>query len=447
MSTAPPAITNNCLVSGTKRKENSPGLSDNSPANTHPFTGERPVDNDPRPASKKVMVTSAKEDDSNMTITNNNGPFVADKINVKPTIDLTSDHAATWERIRAEILRRSPPHLASEPLGMVLVTTLEVQLEVRRRWTPSLSLFVPSVKAKLKSISRILLSTQLLPNSKSSLRWCVVLTHILTGQTSTPSTSPQPMPFFFLHAKVDIEGSSTGSKVGNKLTSGTSCQLTRRSLEPCKDTVPENDLNGGSVPPYVCDKIKHNREKINDVPTYNGDITYYLSEIPTGEIAFRLWRNPGTYHILGRVCGLAVRLEPLPACTICGAEDHDGARCSYKDLLDKGPQPAIVIDNKVMELSPTSIPKKKKKAVRIEPEAPVTTHVYHPVAFRVAVMAVRQVLPIVESQVADLPAEEKRPYNDLIDDKELTSFDISDSSDSPTPKIDCYALLKSMSKK
>ncbi|KNE99539.1 hypothetical protein PSTG_07253 [Puccinia striiformis f. sp. tritici PST-78] len=209
--------------------------------------------------------------------------------------------------------------------------------------------------------------------------------------------------------------------------------------------------SGGSVPDlslfWLKWRIKHNREKINDVPTYNGDITYYLSEIPTGEIAFRLWRNPGTYHILGRVCGLAVRLEPLPACTICGAEDHDGARCSYKDLLDKGPQPAIVIDNKVMELSPTSIPKKKKKAVRIEPEAPVTTHVYHPVAFRVAVMAVRQVLPIVESRVADLPAEEKRPYNDLIDDKELTSFDISDSSDSPTPKIDCYALLKSMSKK
>ncbi|KAI7942040.1 hypothetical protein MJO28_012067 [Puccinia striiformis f. sp. tritici] len=403
MSTAPPAITNNCLVSGTKRKENSPGLSDNSPANTHPFTGERPVDNDPRPASKKVMVTSAKEDDSNMTITNNNGPFVADKINVKPTIDLTSDHAATWERIRAEILRRSPPHLrfratwdgfGNNPRGsvgsqkemdtiIVLVRALgKGQTEIDK---PDTSLYSALAELKIKP------------------------------KMVTPSTSPQPMPFFFLHAKVDIEGSSTGSKVGNKLTSGTSCQLTRRSLEPWWVSIFGFVLTFSPVVPSI--------------------------------IAFRLWRNPGTYHILGRVCGLAVRLEPLPACTICGAEDHDGARCSYKDLLDKGPQPAIVIDNKVMELSPTSIPKKKKKAVRIEPEAPVTTHVYHPVAFRVAVMAVRQVLPIVESRVADLPAEEKRPYNDLIDDKELTSFDISDSSDSPTPKIDCYALLKSMSKK
>ncbi|POW07619.1 hypothetical protein PSHT_09866 [Puccinia striiformis] len=403
MSTAPPAITNNCLVSGTKRKENSPGLSDNSPANTHPFTGERPVDNDPRPASKKVMVTSAKEDDSNMTITNNNGPFVADKINVKPTIDLTSDHAATWERIRAEILRRSPPHLrfratwdgfGNNPRGsvgsqkemdtiIVLVRALgKGQTEIDK---PDTSLYSALAELKIKP------------------------------KMVTPSTSPQPMPFFFLHAKVDIEGSSTGSKVGNKLTSGTSCQLTRRSLEPWWVSIFGFVLTFSPVVPSI--------------------------------IAFQLWRNPGTYHILGRVCGSAVRLEPLPACTICGAEDHDGARCSYKDLLDKGPQPEIVIDNKVMELSPTSIPKKKKKAVRIEPEAPVTTHVYHPVAFRVAVMAVRQVLPIVESRVADLPAEEKRPYNDLIDDKELTSFDISDSSDSPTPKIDCYALLKSMSKK
>ncbi|KAI7942045.1 hypothetical protein MJO28_012072 [Puccinia striiformis f. sp. tritici] len=141
-----------------------------------------------------------------------------------------------------------------------------------------------------------------------------------------------------------------------------------------KDTVAENDLKyalqidqGVSATPRwtdaICDKIKHNGEKVNGIPTYNGAITYYLSEIPSGELATRIWRHSGTSHILGRVCNWPVRLELLPACSICGAEDHDRARCSYKDLLNQGPQLAIPINNDIMELSPTSIPKKKKKTV------------------------------------------------------------------------------------
>ncbi|KAI7946032.1 hypothetical protein MJO29_012420 [Puccinia striiformis f. sp. tritici] len=60
-----------------------------------------------RPALKKAMVSSAKDIDSNMSIANNDGPFVPEEADVKPTINPSK--AASWEAIRAEILRRSPP--------------------------------------------------------------------------------------------------------------------------------------------------------------------------------------------------------------------------------------------------------------------------------------------------------------------------------------------------
>ncbi|KAI9606222.1 hypothetical protein H4Q26_004597 [Puccinia striiformis f. sp. tritici PST-130] len=60
-----------------------------------------------RPALKKAMVSSAKDINSNMSIANNDGPFVPEEADVKPTINPSK--AASWEAIRAEILRRSPP--------------------------------------------------------------------------------------------------------------------------------------------------------------------------------------------------------------------------------------------------------------------------------------------------------------------------------------------------
>ncbi|KAH9455623.1 hypothetical protein Pst134EA_023083 [Puccinia striiformis f. sp. tritici] len=225
-----------------------------------------------------------------------------------------------------------------------------------------------------------------------------------------------------------------------------------------RDTVAENDLKyalqidqGVSPTPRwtdaICDKIKHNGEKVNGIPTYNGAITYYLSEIPSGELATRIWRHSGTSHILGRVCNWPVRLELLPACSICGAEDHDGARCSYKDLLNQGPQLAIPINNDIMELSPTSIPKKKKKTVWVEPEAPIATHVHHQPSNRGRGTG-RPSGPSnrkVESQWADQLQAADPAHKEQTIRKELTFYDVSDSSDSSTPIMSRYNTLKSMS--
>ncbi|KAI9611786.1 hypothetical protein KEM48_004450 [Puccinia striiformis f. sp. tritici PST-130] len=129
----------------------------------------------------------------------------------------------------------------------------------------------------------------------------------------------------------------------------------------------------------LCSKVKHNGSKLIGPNTFNGDLTYWVTEIPKGEVPLRLWKNPGSTQIAGMVCGWPICLELLPTCMICGSEDHNGARCSYEDYLISGPSPANKPDDDIMELSPMPTikhKKKEKKAARIEaPEPEVTHHV------------------------------------------------------------------------
>ncbi|KAI9623630.1 hypothetical protein H4Q26_014357 [Puccinia striiformis f. sp. tritici PST-130] len=129
----------------------------------------------------------------------------------------------------------------------------------------------------------------------------------------------------------------------------------------------------------LCSKVKHNGSKLIGPNTFNGDLTYWVTEIPKGEVPLRLWKNPGSTQIAGMVCGWPICLELLPTCMICGSEDHNGARCSYEDYLISGPSPANEPDDDIMELSPMPTikhKKKEKKAARIEaPEPEVTHHV------------------------------------------------------------------------
>ncbi|KAI7938943.1 hypothetical protein MJO28_014522 [Puccinia striiformis f. sp. tritici] len=53
----------------------------------------------------------------------------------------------------------------------------------------------------------------------------------------------------------------------------------------------------------------------------------------------------------------------------------------------------------------------------------------------------------VERRVADLPKEGKQTYNNIINNEDLTFYALSDSLNSPTPKTNCFSILKSMSNK
>ncbi|PLW28097.1 hypothetical protein PCASD_22482 [Puccinia coronata f. sp. avenae] len=277
---------------------------------------------------KKVLRDFPTEEDSNMTIA---APYDPDEHDVKPDISALVPHPSNWEELRACVLRRSTPHIRFRATWDGIKATPRGNLE----------------EQKAEIFAR--------PSSNEPKNtW--------TGPTNTSSISPRMMRC--------SSRASTNSPYPPEEDRKTLARYLRFKvhLPACGPINPADTpadikrkyplmIDQGAVVTPRWTKaeynlVKHNGEKFNGHLTFNGDLTYYLTEIPRGEVPTRLWRGGAVGHLLGKICDWPVRLELLSTCSVCGSEDHKGQRCVYEDILAGRPVSIEIPTNEIMEISP-----------------------------------------------------------------------------------------------
>ncbi|KNE99534.1 hypothetical protein PSTG_07248 [Puccinia striiformis f. sp. tritici PST-78] len=396
------------------------------------------------------MVSSAKDIDSNMSIANNDGPFVPEEADVKPTINPSK--AASWEAIRAEILCRSPPHLrfratwdgfGRNPRGKVenqkdlnMIIVFVPALGNGRTDTEKPDISLHSALAELK------IRPKMVCRAHDHLDWpSEYAIHLAPSDALLlPASQDRHRGVFYgtrgkklayLWNLMPINAEETMSMVGQYLR-------VRTHLFACgplnsKDTVAENDLKyalqidqGVSATPRwtdaICDKIKHNGEK----PPVSGvtpALLTYLVESATGRSVLNF--SPPVRYV-----ALKTTTEPAaPTRTF-----------STKDLSSLY-QSTMISWSSVRLLSPRR--RKRLSDLSLRPQSLLTFITNHPIV--VVVLVVHQDLLIVESQWADQLQAADPAHKEQTIRKELTFYDVSDSSDSSTPIMSRYNTLKSMS--
>ncbi|OAV86482.1 hypothetical protein PTTG_01633 [Puccinia triticina 1-1 BBBD Race 1] len=118
----------------------------------------------------------------------------------------------------------------------------------------------------------------------------------------------------------------------------------------------------------ACSSVKHGGKRINGNLTFNGELSYLTTELPSGEPATLFWTDRAN-TLLGAVCGKPVEIEVLPACLICGNEEHGDEECLYLPLLNGCPVHTETPENDIMEVSPPRPdrkPKPQKKTVSFQ---------------------------------------------------------------------------------
>ncbi|WAR59674.1 hypothetical protein PtB15_11B314 [Puccinia triticina] len=108
----------------------------------------------------------------------------------------------------------------------------------------------------------------------------------------------------------------------------------------------------------ACLSVKHGGKRINGNLTFNGELSYLATELPTGEPAILFWTDRAN-TLVGAVCGKPVEIEVLPACLICGDEEHRDKECLYLPLLNGRPIHTKTPENDIMESRPRHKPSRR----------------------------------------------------------------------------------------
>ncbi|KAI7946028.1 hypothetical protein MJO29_012416 [Puccinia striiformis f. sp. tritici] len=410
MST-PTATPTSTTPASNKRKESLPSSNADSTGTTVDSAVPDLTTTSEHP-NKKSMISIYKDQDLNMTIAHQPEqatPFDPEDVDIKPDIGPTTASTDTWVQTRAKILRRSSPYIRFratwDGYGNNGRGTLESQRDLdtvvimlRALGTGRTEFEKPdlSLQSALESLN---VTPKMIQRCKDHVDWPnEYLIHLSSAHALLlPSfeertrgilwgTKGKKLAYIWNLQPITIEEENYG--IGRFLRFTThlpACgpidpsDSPATSLEKYALKIDQGQIANPCWTNALCSKVKHNGSKLIGPNTFNGDLTYWVTEIPKGEVPLRLWKNPGSTQIAGMVCGWPICLELLPTCMICGSEDHNGARCSYEDYLISGPSPANEPDDDIMELSPMPTikhKKKEKKAARIEaPEPEVTHHV------------------------------------------------------------------------
>ncbi|KAI7942036.1 hypothetical protein MJO28_012063 [Puccinia striiformis f. sp. tritici] len=439
MST-PTATPTSTTPASNKRKESLPssntdftGTTVNSAVPDLTTTSKHP--------NKKSMISIYKDQDLNMTITHQPEqatPFNPEDVDIKPDIGPATASTNTWVQTRAKILRRSSPYI-----------------RFRATWD--------GYGNNVRALESLHVTPKMIQRCKDHADWLnKYLIHLSSAHTLLlPSfeertrgilwgTKGKKLAYIWNLQPITIEEENYG--IGRFLRFTThlpACgpidpsDSPATSLEKYALKIDQGQIANPCWTDALCSKVKHNGSKLIGPNTFNGDLTYWVTEIPKGEVPLRLWKNPGSTQIAGMVCGWPICLELLPTCMICGSEDHNGARCSYEDYLISGPSPANEPDDDIMELSPMPTikhKKKEKKAAQIEapePEPEVTHHEDAPPPKRRSGAAWQRERSIRVIATA----------RNLTDMHSAMSRDYFLSSDPPTPPSDEHCYFKFQTKK
>ncbi|PLW26277.1 hypothetical protein PCANC_26485 [Puccinia coronata f. sp. avenae] len=301
---------------------------------------------------KKVLRNLPTEEDSNMTVA---APYDPDEHDVKPDISALVPHPSNWEELRACVLRRSTPHIRfratwdgikATPRGNLEEQKVRNVLVIMVRALGDGRTLVDRPDISLESaFASLKIRPALVQRAKEHLDWPnEYFVHLSPNDAMLlPSFDEHRKTLArYLRFKVHlpacgpINPADTPADIKRKYP----LMIDQGAVVTPRWTKAEYNL------------VKHNGEKFNGHLTFNGDLTYYLTEIPRGEVPTRLWRGGAVGHLLGKICDWPVRLELLSTCSVCGSEDHKGQRCVYKDILAGRPVSIEIPTNEIMEISP-----------------------------------------------------------------------------------------------
>ncbi|EFP86071.2 uncharacterized protein PGTG_12027 [Puccinia graminis f. sp. tritici CRL 75-36-700-3] len=297
------------------------------------------------------MSALGKDPDSNMQVANlENLPFYMEDVNIKPVIPLPTTIGDSWENIRQSPV--APTLHSSHAIPIDLLQLAKDHVDWPNKYmiqlSPTDALQPPSFDNRLRGVfygtegRKSAYVCNLMPIFKAEELHLVG--RFLKLKAHLPACGP-------INPKDNSEENLT--KYALKIDQG------------YRSNPRWTEIN--------CMPIKHNGEKVNSILTYNGDLTLFITSIPTREVPMKLWKSPNNKHLQGMVCGHPVKLKLLSACQTCGSEDHDVAHCLYTNHLLGAPAIPEESDNEIMEISniPEPISKKKKKAYK--PASEVST--------------------------------------------------------------------------
>ncbi|EFP92770.2 uncharacterized protein PGTG_18654 [Puccinia graminis f. sp. tritici CRL 75-36-700-3] len=297
------------------------------------------------------MSVLGKDPDSNMQVANlENLPFYMEDVNIKPVIPLPTSIGDSWEKIRAQLLRRSTSHM-----------------QFRAMWDG----FSHNDWCKLKSqkeLNVMIILIQALGEGKSALlqlakdrvdwpnKYVIQLSP--TDALQLPSFENRLQGVFY-----GTEGRKS-AYVWNLMPvfKAEELHLVGRFLK-LKAHLPAC----GPINP------QDNKKSLTVSRPITVTLPFFITSIPTREVPMKLWKSPNNNHLQGMVCGHPVQLKLLSACQTCGSEDHNVAHCLYTDHLLGAP---AIPESRTTRLwkSVTFLnqsPRRKKKAYK--PASEVST--------------------------------------------------------------------------
>ncbi|KAA1081324.1 hypothetical protein PGT21_033728 [Puccinia graminis f. sp. tritici] len=330
----------------------------------------KPTEVKNRPA-KRIMSVLGKDPDSNMQDAKpENLPFDPEDTDIKPVIPMPNTRGDSWEKIRAQLLRCSTPHMRFRAMWDRYDHNDRSKLENQKELNVMIIMIQALREGKSvvdkpdillhSALRELRLTPKLLQQAKDHVNWPnEYIIHLSpTDALQLPSFDNRLRGVFY-----GTEGRKS-AYVWHLMPifKAKDNHFAARYLKFKAQSTPKTIVTTPSL--------------INGNLTYNGDLTFFIPSIPTGEVPMRLWKNPNNNHLPGLVCGHPVKLELLPACHMCGCEDHDVAHCLYTNHLLGAPAIPEESDNEIMEIShfPEPISKKKKKANKVISEVPTVVH-------------------------------------------------------------------------
>ncbi|WAR59679.1 hypothetical protein PtB15_11B319 [Puccinia triticina] len=127
-------------------------------------------------------------------------------------------------------------------------------------------------------------------------------------------------------------------------------------------------INLNNSPEIMAEKYPL-RKRINGNLTFNGELSYLATKLPSGEPAKLFWTDRAN-TLFGAVCSKPVEIKVLPACSICGDEEHGDEECLYLPLLNGCPIHTETTENNIMEVSPPRPERKPKPQKKTENPPP-----------------------------------------------------------------------------
>ncbi|KAA1129816.1 hypothetical protein PGTUg99_000791 [Puccinia graminis f. sp. tritici] len=283
-----------------------------------------------------------------------NLPFDPEDVDIKPVIPMPTTLGDSWEKIRTQLLRRSTPHMRFRATWDGVGHNDRFKLENQ------------------KELNVMIIMIRALGDNHVDWPNEYLIQLSPTDALQLPSFDNRSRGVFYgtegkksayVWNLMPISKAEEGHFLGRPYQIKSSLTGLLREQHSSMDRHPAcvSNITG---------------EKVNGILTYNGDLTFFIPSIPSGEVPMRLWKNPNHNHIQGMVCNHPVKLELLPTCHTCGSEDHDVAHCLYTDHLLGAPAIPEESDNESWKSVPSlnQSRRKKRKSQKLASEVPLSVH-------------------------------------------------------------------------